>query len=126
LIFSSRCSAWSEKGIVGRGILVDYHSWREANGIPYDAFKSQSIPLAHLKATLEAQGTSVKFGDILIIRSGYMHAYNQKSRLDLEELSKLTPPGFAGVEQSEQMLQWIWENFAAVAGDHPSFERWRK
>jgi hypothetical protein len=55
-----------------------------------------------------------------------MHAYNQKTRPELEELSKVTPPGFAGVEQSEEMLQWIWENFAAVAGDHPSFERWRK
>ena len=22
------------------------------------------------------------------------------------------------------MLRWIWENFSAVAGDQPSFERW--
>jgi hypothetical protein len=31
----------------------------------------------------------------------------------------------SGVEQSEEMLKWIWENFSAVAGDHPTFECWR-
>jgi hypothetical protein len=116
--------AWAEKGIVGRGILVDYHSWRIANHIPHDPFKSSSIPLKHLKAVLDSQGTELKFGDILIIRSGYMHAYNQKSREELVALTNVQPPCFAGVEQSEEMLQWIWENFAAVAGDQPSFECW--
>jgi len=64
------CLAWSEKGIVGRGILLDYHTWRLANNIPYDPFANDSIPLDHLKAVLKSQGTEVKFGDILIIRSG--------------------------------------------------------
>lgn len=62
--------AWSEKGIVGRGVLIDYHTWRLKNNIPYDPFKSDSIPLEHLKAVLQSQGTELKFGDILIIRSG--------------------------------------------------------
>jgi hypothetical protein len=31
------------------------------------------------------------------------------------------PPTFAGVEQSEEMLQFMWENLAACAGDHPSW-----
>ncbi len=63
-------TAWSERGIVGRGILLDFHSWRLANDIPYEPFKTGSIPLKYLKATAEAQGTDIKFGDILIIRSG--------------------------------------------------------
>jgi Putative cyclase len=120
--------AWSEKGIVGRGILVDYAAWRSTQNppIPYDPFKTGSIPLGHLKAVLEAQGTQVKFGDILIIRSGYMKAYKTLSREELVEKTQQMPPGFAGVEQSEEMLEWIWSNFSAVAGDHPSFECWRK
>jgi hypothetical protein len=72
------------------------------------------------------QGTLIKFGDILIIRSGFIHEYSKKSRTQLEALSKISPPTFTGVEQSEEVLQWIWENFAAVAGDQPSFECWRK
>ncbi len=63
-------TAWSEKGIVGRGILLDFHAWRIANDIPYEPFKTGSIPLKYLKATAEAQGLEIKFGDILIIRSG--------------------------------------------------------
>lgn len=120
--------AWSEKGIVGRGVLIDYHTWRVKNNIApeYNPFKSGTIPLKHLKEVLKEQRTELKFGDILIIRSGYMDAYNRKERSEIAELVKATPPSFTGVEQSEEMLQWIWENFSAVAGDHPSFECWRK
>jgi hypothetical protein len=75
---------------------------------------------------LEFQGTEVKFGDILIIRSGYMQSYNAKPKTELAKLAEINPPSFIGVEQSEDMLKWIWENFAAVAGDQPSFECWRK
>ena len=118
--------AWSEKGIVGRGVLIDYHTWRVQNNIEYEPFRTGSIPLKHLKEILKSQGTELKFGDILIIRSGYMDSYNKKSRSEIAELVKVQPPCFAGVEQSEDMLQWIWENFSAVAGDQPSFECWRK
>lgn len=55
---------------MGRGILLDFHAWRTANNIPYEPFKTGAIPLKYLKATAEAQGLEIKFGDILIIRSG--------------------------------------------------------
>jgi hypothetical protein len=67
----------------------------------------------------------IKFGDILIIRSGYMAQYYKRSRDEIEALSKILPPTFLGVEQSEDVLRWIWDNFSAVAGDQPSFECWR-
>lgn len=63
-------TAWAEKGIVGRGILLDYHTWRQEQGIPHHAFKAGVIKLEQLKAVAKAQGTEIKFGDILIIRSG--------------------------------------------------------
>jgi len=118
--------AMAEHGIVGRGILLDFHSWRLAQDppIPYDAFKAGSIPLKYLKAVAAAQGTEIKFGDILIIRSGYMVAHNSKPEAELAVLKEIMPPSFAGVEQSEEMLRWIWESFSAVAGDQPSFECW--
>lgn len=62
----------AEQGIVGRGVLLDYHSWRLAQTppIPYNSFGRDSIPLKHLIMVAESQGTSFKFGDILLIRSG--------------------------------------------------------
>jgi hypothetical protein len=62
----------------------------------------------------------------LIIRSGYMQNYYSKSKAELAALAEKLPPNLIGVEQSEEVLKWIWENFVAVAGDQPSFECWRK
>jgi len=56
---------------------------------------------------------------------GYMAALNKKSASEIAALQAVNPPTFSGVEQSEEMLRWIWENFSAVAGDQPSFECWR-
>ncbi|KAK6436220.1 hypothetical protein LTR95_007588 [Oleoguttula sp. CCFEE 5521] len=117
--------AWSEKGIVGRGILLDYHSWRLANNRSHDAFKTSSITVSDLRAVAKAQGTEINFGDILFVRSGYMAAYNALSRSEISALRDRHPkPQFAGVEQSEEMLEFMWSNFSACAGDHPSWEAW--
>jgi hypothetical protein len=67
--------AWAEKGIVGRGVLVDYHSWLQSQDNNdkhknFDAFSSTRITVDDLKACLSAQGTEIKFGDILLVRSG--------------------------------------------------------
>lgn len=53
-----------------------------------------------------------------------MHAFEAMKTEQIEALAKINPPTFAGVQQSPQMLEWIWENFSAVAGDQPSFESW--
>lgn len=66
--------AWAEQGIVGRGILIDLASWREKHPDPaireFDCFATTPIPLEHLQACLKAQGTEIKFGDILFTRTG--------------------------------------------------------
>lgn len=54
-----------------------------------------------------------------------MVAQASKSEEELTDLKAILPPTFSGVEQSEDVLRWIWENFSAVAGDQPSFECWR-
>ncbi|KAL1617516.1 hypothetical protein SLS54_007808 [Diplodia seriata] len=99
-------------------------SWRLKNNVGYEPFKAGSIPLAQLQAVARDQGVDIKFGDILLVRSGYLAAYKALEKTELSALSKVMPPPFTGVEQSEEVLQWIWENFSAVAGDQPSFECW--
>lgn len=59
-------------------------------------------------------------------KTGYMDQYAKRSQDDIEALSKVMPPTFLGVEQSTEVLNWIWDNFSAVAGDQPSFECWRE
>ncbi|KAF2457734.1 hypothetical protein BDY21DRAFT_302730 [Lineolata rhizophorae] len=122
--------AWAERGIVGRGVLVDFAGWRAALAAqgqavrPYDPFETGVIKLEELKQCLEWQGTQVRWGDVLILRSGYMEAHQTKPKDELKVLAEVVPPHFSGVEQSPEMLEWIWDHFAAVAGDHPTFECW--
>ncbi|KAF2765255.1 hypothetical protein EJ03DRAFT_217646 [Teratosphaeria nubilosa] len=123
--------AWAEKGIVGRGVLLDYHEWRLKNqggegggGGQYNAFETAGISAAELKAVARAQGTEIQFGDVLLIRSGYMDAYNRLSRAEIMTLRERQPLRFVGVEQSDEMMEFLWGHFSAVAGDQPSFEAW--
>ena len=76
--------AWEEKGIVGRGVLLDFDRWRRANNVEYRPLvgNRDAITLDHLKAVARSQRTEIKFGDILIIRTGRLlsvASYRQKS-----------------------------------------------
>ncbi|ETN47172.1 uncharacterized protein HMPREF1541_01363 [Cyphellophora europaea CBS 101466] len=117
-------------GVTGRGILVDFARWaatpegQKAVGGQFQNFETSAIKLEWLRATLAAQKTEVKWGDILIVRSGFFPAFHAIDQTTLKGLQEKSPPGLGGVEQSDQVLEWIWNNFSAVASDHPSFERW--
>ncbi|OCK86306.1 hypothetical protein K432DRAFT_431022 [Lepidopterella palustris CBS 459.81] len=69
-----------------------------------DCYGNGPTPLKHLQAVAESQGVEFEFGDILIIRSGYVATYTNLDRSELESLSK--------------------DNFSVVASDQPSFEFW--
>ena len=118
--------AWVEKGgIVGRGILVDYAAWADANNIKIEPLSTHSIPVSVLEEVIRYQGLTPHKGDILFVRSGWGRAYAQLSAE--EAIAMADTPNFPaiGVESSETTLRWIWDNdFAAVAGDAPSFEAW--
>ena len=115
---------WTENGgIVGRGVLLDYAAWAEANGTPVNCFQTQSIPLSVLQEVAASQQTTFRPGDILLIRTGWTHAYERLSPAECQQLADYAAPPVIGVESSKEMLQWIWDTgFAAVAGDMPSFE----
>lgn len=55
-----------------------------------------------------------------------MAGYKEHVEENLDEYTATHPHSFSGVEQSDEMLEWIWNNFSAVAGDQPAFERWRE
>ena len=118
--------AWAERGIVGRGILIDYFSWAQKNG-PYNPLTTYSITLSSLKKVIAEENLEIRSGDILFVRSGMIDEYSKLSLERKEAIAATNPLHFAGLEQSEEMLEWIWNSqFAAVAGDAPAFEVWRK
>ncbi|GJN71364.1 cyclase protein [Purpureocillium lilacinum] len=119
--------AWVNKGgIVGRGVLLDYAAWADAQGIPIEAFSPASIPVSTLKQVATSQGIAAfRPGDILFLRTGWNRAYRALDDAARQALADHKVPPAIGVESSEATLRWLWdESFAAVAGDQPSMEAW--
>lgn len=118
--------AWVERGgIIGRGVLLDYAAWAEANNVEVKHFTSQSIPVQVLKDIATSQNLALKEGDILFIRTGWGRALTQLSDTEANAIADIPVPPAIGVESSEETLRWLWETgFAAVAGDMPAFEAW--
>lgn len=137
-----KCSIhhWSKHGFSGRGVLLDYRSYADSQGIKYDTASPHPISYEDLVACGKhqgidirpaAQGGDIKIGDIILIRSGWTVDYYGRSA---EENARLALRGhdthgteaqWAGIKQEEAMKDWLHDcYFAAVGGDAPSFERW--
>ncbi|KAF4448473.1 hypothetical protein F53441_8113 [Fusarium austroafricanum] len=116
----------SKRGIVGRGVLLDWASYAADKGInnqsPFDSFE---ITLCELKEVATMQGITFHSGDILFIRTGWLKAYRNLSEKEQTALPHRTARTSCGVEASEEMMRWHWENkFAAVASDTVAYEAW--
>ena len=72
-------SPCAPRGIVGRGVLVDFVSWAEKHGKSFRTFEQYGIELADIQALVEEQGTTLQRGDILLVRTGYVRAYGKLS-----------------------------------------------
>ncbi|EKV06784.1 hypothetical protein PDIG_67610 [Penicillium digitatum PHI26] len=114
---------WAKKGIAGRGVLIDYVSYAAKKGISVNALSRQMISLDEVQEI--AHECSIKFqkGDIFFLRVGLPETWKRMSAEDRVAYSQQSIPQHAGIEQSERVLRFLWDNhFAAVASDAVSFE----
>lgn len=103
---------------------MDYASWAAEKSIELKPFESFQIPLSHIQELIEERGITFQLGDILFMRVGFTAAFDALTDEEQLVLSKRPTANFSGIESSESTLRFLWENqFAAVAGDAPSFER---
>jgi len=116
--------AWCAQGIVGRGVLLDYYAWRIKGGKPYEVLSTHAITVEELKACAEAQGTEIKQGDVLFVRSGWAAVYETLSEQQKLDWCGMSPTAWAGVKTCLDTVRWLWETgFSAVAGDAGGFEQ---
>lgn len=115
---------WAKEGICGRGVLLDYVRYAQRHGIEYTVFSDHAIPLSVLLDVAKEQNTTFRQGDILFVRIGVISEWEEKmSAADKLAYAQDPKPQHAGVEGTDEMLRWLWnEGFAAVAGDAISFE----
>ncbi len=112
----------SQKGIAGRGVLLDLDRFLRAQDRALDQRSGQAFPVSLLDEVADAQGVVLCPGDILILRTGWIdHYFN---RATAEERSKLPgQPRSPGLVQSHTTLAWLWDHqFSVVAADNAGLE----
>lgn len=113
---------WAAR-FVGRGLLIDAFGFRKAVGREVQPLERDVITLADLKGALEWQGSTLRPGTILLVRTGWMESYErcgpeQKTRLASFEYVKS-----AGIEAAREMVAWLWDHrVAAIGTDCPAVE----
>lgn len=114
---------WARRGIAGRGVLIDYLSWAEKKGIQVDALSQHVVTLDNVLQISKECNIEFQRGDIFFLRVGLTGQWDSMPDDQRLAYSKQDVPKHAGLEQSEPMLKFFWDNhFAAVATDAVSFE----
>lgn len=98
-------------GVVGRGVLVDVARWRGVDWLPLGT----AISPNDLDAALAAQGSQVRGGDVLLVRTGWRLKY----LTDGDQLGfKAGEPGL-----SVACAEWLHDHgVAAVGSDNFAIE----
>lgn len=133
---SHKCSVhlWREHGFTGRGVLLDYKSWAESQGISYDSASPHEISLDDLVKVGKSQnidirpasqGGDIQPGDLLFIRSGWTKDYYARTEEQNHALAMREHGTWVGVKRQPEMIDWLHDcYFSAVGGDQPAFEQW--
>lgn len=118
-----RCTIdyWAQRGIAGRGILLDVERVFRERGQPYDPGSPITVTVKDLEDARELARLAVDEGDLLLIHFGYMEWYATRSQ---SQKAGMRPPyRNAGLEHSEEVVRWLWDSGAcAVIADNPQVE----
>lgn len=108
----------AERGIVGRGVLLDVLRYCQATNTPYDLTGNQSFGPQDLDRIVEHQGVELRPGDILLIHLGWAEHY-----LGLSDDGRKARTGTPGLVQSDEMLAWLWDHeLSFIAADNGGVE----
>ncbi len=112
---------WARKGIAGRAVLLDVDRHSRRHGRDFDWLSAHAISATDLEETREEAGLEKRPGDILLVRTGWMKAYNTASVEEKHQVhNTLVGPG---IEASDEMAEYLWDwGISAIANDTFGFE----
>ena len=107
-------------------MLLDYARWADEQGLDPAIFSPTTISVDVLEKIAASQNnTTIRPGDILFVRSGYVRGYDKLTDAQRQALADDPSPPAIGLESSEAMVRWLWDkSLAAIVGDQPSVEAW--
>ncbi len=111
----------AQKGIVGRGVLLDVGRYFAGLGKPIDLSTNFMVTPQDLDNVAAAQGVEIQAADMILMRLGWVPFFLS---LPLEQRPKgKGRSGNPGLIQSEEMLEWIWDHqIVMVAADNSGLE----
>ena len=113
---------WADK-VVGRGVLLDAFAYRKAQGRPVEPLTKDVLTLEDLQGALAAQKVALQPGTILLVRTGWMEAYEKLTADGKQGIAPFDKIQGAGVEASRRVAAWLWDNqVAAIGTDCPAVE----
>ncbi|KAJ5772467.1 hypothetical protein N7520_002996 [Penicillium odoratum] len=113
--------SWAPRGLAGRGVLIDYFSYAQRDGLHVQHFSPHAISLESVLRIAREEGIEFRTGDVLFLRTGYVAAYKELDQAGRERVADVRE--WCGLGQSRETTEWLWERqFAAVASDSPGFE----
>jgi kynurenine formamidase len=114
----------AEFGLVGRGVLADIPRYFAKTGRAWEVLGQHRVTAEDLAACLADQGSTLKQGDILLVRLGWVGELLAEP--DLEKRHHLySARTFSGLSGQEDMWEFLWDHrVAAVATDTVTVEVW--
>jgi len=114
--------AWTERGIAGRGVLVDVA--RQVSIPPDEPFVVTPVLLDD---TARAQGVELRDGDVCCVRVGWLSWYRTLDAADRQAVSDASRSRVdfrtPGLGPGSAIAEWLWDHgVAAVAVDNPGVE----
>ena len=109
---------WARRGIVARAVLVDV-----ARAVSLDPLDFYPVGVALIEQILLDQGVELRDGDVLLLRTGWVEAYEALSPPERAALAADGKrPGSPGLH-GDDVPAFLWDNrIAAVAADNPALE----
>jgi kynurenine formamidase len=115
---------WANR-VVGRAVLIDLWKYVNDQHRPIAPLTPAKYPLTDVQDALKAQGTVLKPGSMVLIRTGWMQAYVKATADEKAAMAPLEGLKACGIDNSRAMVEWFWDNrVAAVGTDCPAVEPW--
>jgi len=108
-------SRLAEKGLAGRGILLDVPAYKRKNRLR----KGETITCEDLQNTASYQNLEIRKHDILLVRTGYLNTFFEKGAA-----SYFTDRDEPGITYSPEMVRFFVDNeFVAYGADTVASEQ---
>jgi kynurenine formamidase len=111
----------AQRGIATRAVLADVVRMLADEGVTFDPLGHFPVTLEMIERTLAVQGVTLRQGDVLLVRTGWMEAYlgADQARRDGLAGAQLRTVGLTGVD----IAGYLWDRrVAAIAADNPAVE----